>query len=214
MLCRASSRSVMTVVNCFFLLPVSHSVKLFSLAESSLLDAPAFIPLYLQRKGDIRRLSIAEKTLLLLEFLDLVFFGRLGNQLVDVAQGPFRRNIKSSILLANTVATKMPYSKSVRCDFELVAHPPFHLSASSPDSTAETWLHYRALNTVASVGSHLTEIDSRDGTDGTARECASRVCIVVFARTSHTGVRMYTNQNLGTWAKRPVVHMQHWSASI
>jgi hypothetical protein len=56
---------------------------------------------------DLRGLSVSKQALLLLEFLDLVIVARLRNQLIDIAEGALRRNLKSGVLFPNPIATQM-----------------------------------------------------------------------------------------------------------
>ena len=159
------------------------SVELFSLAGVESIDV-SIHSTKLQGKN-IRCLSVSEETLLLLEFLDLVFIGRLRNQLVDVTQGPFGRNLKSSVLLANTVATKMHIRvRSIRGTSSWSSI--HHFTRLHPTLTRLRGHGYTAGSAeyVAPVGRHLTKVDSRNRTDGTTDsttgECARRACIVVL----------------------------------
>jgi hypothetical protein len=56
---------------------------------------------------DLRGLSVSKQALLLLELLDLVIVARLRNQLIDIAEGALRRNLKSGVLFPNPIATQV-----------------------------------------------------------------------------------------------------------
>ena len=53
----------------------------------------------------VRCLSVPQEALLLLQLLDLLLILRLSNELIDVGEIPFGRDIKSSVLLANAITS-------------------------------------------------------------------------------------------------------------
>lgn len=54
----------------------------------------------------VRCLTVSEETLLLLELLDLLFVGRLSDELIDVEKIALCGNIKASILLPNAISSE------------------------------------------------------------------------------------------------------------
>ena len=61
----------------------------------------------------VRGLPVAQQTLLLLELLNLLLVGGLGNQLVNVAEVALSRDVEACILLADAIA---PAQLVVRAD--------------------------------------------------------------------------------------------------
>ena len=53
---------------------------------------------------NLRSLSIPQQALLLLELLDLILVGGLGDQLIDITERALRRYLEPSVLLANAIA--------------------------------------------------------------------------------------------------------------
>lgn len=50
-------------------------------------------------------MSIPQEALLLLELLDLLLIGGLGNELVDIGEVPFSGDVESGVLFPNTISS-------------------------------------------------------------------------------------------------------------
>lgn len=55
-------------------------------------------------RGGVRSLPVPQQALLLLQLLDLLLVGRLGDELVDVGEVPLGGDLEAGILLADAVA--------------------------------------------------------------------------------------------------------------
>lgn len=63
----------------------------------------------------LRSLSVAKKSLLLLELLDLLIITRVGNQMVDGEKSSLGWNLESGILLSDTIPTNVERRVSSWC---------------------------------------------------------------------------------------------------
>lgn len=140
---------------------------------------------HLKRKGgggvNLRSLTVTEQALLLLELLDLVLVCGLTNEMVDVTQRTLSRDLKSSVLLPNTIPTdaqrgSVTVARTLVCTGSSIGH----VSRSGHPTLAGLGGHgdgTRGGKGHAAIGGHGGEVDGTHGADSTSREGSRGVAV-------------------------------------
>lgn len=131
--------------------------------------------------GNLRSLTVAEQTLLLLQLLDLILICGLADEVVDVTQRTLSRDLESSVLLSNTIPTDtqrggVTVARTLVCTGSSVGH----VSRSRHPTLAGLGRHgnsTRGGKGHAAVGGHGGEVDGTHGADSTASEGGRRVAV-------------------------------------